>query len=261
VIFVKKFKEKIWVWGHPTNAFENKWGITVKSNMSPGEGIAWLGGENVFYIPAGYEIDPDEQVGLLSDKRTVGWALTPNNIDMVIELGRKYPNMKIGVLDDFFNVEHKYNYLKYPIEFLREIADRLHAEGMELWMVVYSKHFIDETRPPVDMREYFKEFDGITFWFWNESDVANYDIRMKDFFEQTEGIRRMVGCYLYNFGDEIPSTTEPTIYQLEKAYEYMKEGKIEGLIMHTNCVLDIGHEVPVVAKEWLAPRLDDEMPD
>lgn len=253
--------DKLWVWGHPTNAFENKWSITEKSYMSPGEGIKWLGGKNVFYIPTSYVIDPDEQVGLLKDMKTVGWSLIPENLDMVIELGKKYPNMKIAICDDFFNVENENNYLLYPPSRIREIADKLHENGLELWMVVYSKHFRDDMRPPVDMREYFKEFDGATFWFWNESEVEFYEERLNDFFAHTEGIRKMIGCYLYNFGDEIPSTVEPTIYQLEKALEYMKQGKLEGLIMHTNCVLDIGHKVPVIAKEWLAEHLDDELPE
>ena len=256
---MSKLSDKLWVWGHPTNAFENKWSITKKSFMSPGDGIKWLGGRNVFYIPTSYAVDPDEQVRLLDDMQTVGWSLTPDNLDMVIALGKKYKNMKIGILDDFFNVENENNYLKYPPEVLREFAERLHKEGMELWMVVYSKHFRSDMCPPVDMREYFKEFDGVTFWFWNESEIEFYEERINDFFEQTKGIRRMIGCYLYNFGDEIPSNIEPTIYQLEKALEYLKEGMFEGLIMHTNCVLDIGHEVPNVAKNWLAMHLDDEI--
>ncbi len=41
--------DKLWVWGHPTNAFENKLSITQKSYMSPSEGIKWLGRETFLH--------------------------------------------------------------------------------------------------------------------------------------------------------------------------------------------------------------------
>lgn len=265
-IFMAKLREKLWVWGHPTNAFMNRSGITTESHMSPREGIIWLGGENVFYVPSRYEISRREQAEYMKDMRNVGFALNtisknPENFEEILQLGRDFDNVKIGILDDFFNAENTDNYLNYSIETLKGYADRLHAVGMELWMVVYSKHFREESKPNCDMREYFKVFDGITFWFWNESEIEFYEKRMQDFFDATEGIRRMVGCYLYNFGDEIPSNIEPTIYQLKRGLDFLKEGKIEGLIMHTNCVLDIGHKVPIEAKNWLANHLDDELPD
>ena len=52
------------------------------------------------------------------------------------------------------------------------IRDKLHAAGLEFWVVFYSENVeqfgIERLRP------YLKMFDGVTFWFWDEKDVADY---------------------------------------------------------------------------------------
>lgn len=47
----------------------------------------------------------------------------------------------------------------------------------------------------------------------------------------------MIGCYLYDFGPMAEATGEVVVRQLERERELIKDGTIEGVILHTNAVV------------------------
>ena len=69
----------------------------------------------------------------------------------------------------------------------------------------------------------------------------------------------MVGIYLYGFGDEAPTDPDMVRYELDLCRRYLKEGKIEGFILHSNAVADMDFEAVAVAKAWMAEYGDEEI--
>ena len=57
------------------------------------------------------------------------------------------------------------------------------------------------------------------------------------FLELSQGKRKMIGCYLHDFGDKKQADPDVVISQLEKDRLLLKNGDIDGVILHTNAVV------------------------
>ena len=256
-------RDRLWIWGHPAGSFnKGSYGIKGESKMTPVEGMEYLGAKNVFFVPMGRPIDRIEETERMRSVDEVGWSIElaathPENVTEVCRLAKTYKNVKRGIFDDFFNDDNPWNnFHHYTPELLWQFRRELNAAGVELWLVLYTK----QLHLDVDIRPYLAPFDGVSLWFWNEEDVENYDARLARFFELTPGQRRMIGCYLYDFGGEKPALPEPILDQLERDAALIRKGKLEGIILHTNCVADLGHPGVEAARAWIEKHGDEPVP-
>jgi hypothetical protein len=154
---------------------------------------------------------------------------------------------------------------------LAQIQERFHNNGiryLDTWMVLYTHEFAldpeDPASKPYDEEAfpaYVEPFDGIIMWTWSEKDVNLIPEKFEAFKKLTEGKRRMVGCYLWNFGQKKPATGEAVKWQLDWWYEKLRAGEIEGIVLHTNTMADLDYEAYDAAIEWMNAHGDDEIPD
>ena len=102
------------------------------------------------------------------------------------------------------------------------------------------------------MKSFLKEFDGISLWYWNEKEVIeDYERLMDIYLELSEGKKRMVGCYLYDFGPMAPATGKVVVQQLDRLKGMVKDGIIEGVILHTNAVVaKEGYDDGIIVEEF-----------
>lgn len=255
--------DRLWIWGHPTNSLFGAFGINKESSMSPLDGMNYLGAKNIFSVPMGRHVDRVTETEKLYGVREVGWSVElaaekPENVAEVVALAEKYPNVTRAVFDDFFNDENEVNnYLHYTPDLLSRYREQLHRAGAEMWMVLYTKQLCTE----LDIEPFIREFDGISLWFWNEDDVKKYDARVSEFFRLTKDKRRLIGCYLYDFGGEKPSAGESVIYQLDKSHGFILSGQTEGVILHTNAVADLGFEGVEAARKWIKIHGQESVPE
>lgn len=258
-----RLRDRFWVWGHPTNCLQGHYGITERSCMSPMEGAIYLGARNVFYVPIGRPSPMEQCNRTLVSCDQVGWSIEmaaahPENIDRVVEQAAKFPNITCGIFDDFFNTENEANnYLRYTPEVLDSMRRKMHEGGvrpLDMWMVLYTFQL-----PMPEVRPFVEAFDGVTLWFWTEDDVANFDARVQSFFDVTPDKRRMIGLYLYDFGNERPADADTVIYQLNRHRELLRAGKTEGVILHTNIIADLGHPAVEAARAWMQEHGDEEI--
>jgi hypothetical protein len=96
-------------------------------------------------------------------------------------------------------------------------------------------------------------------WTWKESDVPLIPEKFEIFKKQTPNTRRMVGCYLYNFGEEKQATGEAVVWQLNFYRELLKKGEIEGVVLHTNTMADLDYEAYDACCEWMEKYGDEEI--
>jgi hypothetical protein len=101
------------------------------------------------------------------------------------------------------------------------------------------------------------EFDGIIMWTWKEKDVHLIPEKFEVFKKQTPKTRRMVGCYLYNFGEAKQATAEAVKWQLDFYRELLLKGEIEGIVLHTNTMADLDYEAYDVACKWMDEHGDE----
>ena len=259
----KKLREHFWVWGHHTNCLYGGYGIKRESNMSPVEGVGYLGATNLVLDIMDADVDRKEEIAKAKDIPLLAWSVMdvaahPEHITELIEYKKQFPNLTRGIFDDFLcPANTQTNYTNYPLEMLARYREMLHEAGLEMWMVLYTENFrvIDKET----IQAYVNEFDGVSLWFWNEKEVTdNFDGYVDTFFEMTKGKKRMIGCYLYDFGTEKEATAEAVVYQLEKERDMIKKGLIEGVVLHTNavCMLD-PYEAAEAGKNWMAENGDE----
>lgn len=250
-----QLSDALWVWGHPANSLKGAFGITQDSSFAPGAGAAWLGAKNVWLVPMNRPEEPDALCAeaLAAGAQTLGYSIEragedPAVIDRLIALHARCPQVDRGVFDDFFNEENVgSNRASLTPEALQAMREKLHAAGMSMWMVLYTRQF-----DTPDIRRYIDVFDGVTLWFWEEREVAAFAACCRRFFDLTPRKRRMVGCYLYDFGGGKPADAPTVLCQLEAHRRWLHEGVLEGVILHTNAVLGMGHPAPQAAREWVA---------
>jgi hypothetical protein len=66
-----------------------------------------------------------------------------------------------------------------------------------------------------------------------------------------------VGIYLWSFGDDGEVSPEDVRMQLDRCRDFMKEGKLEGFILHSNAVADMEFAAVAEAKKWMAEHGDE----
>ncbi len=260
-----KLREKCWLWGHPEGRFNNAWGNTQPSRMTPMECCLYLGVRNCFMVPLDVNPIKRQYNKSFTTLRQVGWeayeaAKDITVLDPIIEEAKSFPNIGCVTFDDFIR-DGKYKDIK--VEDLYKCKERLknnEVRPLDMWMVLYTREFgIEKEWENID--KYIEPFDGVIMWTWEEKDVPLIPEKWIKFKELTPKNRRMFGCYLWNFGESKPATRDAVLWQLDFYLDKIKKGEAEGIVLHTNTMADLDLEAYDAAIEWMNAHGDEEIPD
>ena len=64
---------------------------------------------------------------------------------------------------------------------------------------------------------------------------------------------------MWNYGEHCPFTVEDMKSQCENDLRILKEGKIDGIILCSNCIADLNIEAVEWTRNWLFEHMDDEI--
>ena len=259
-------RDKFWLWGHPEGRYNNEFGNTNASRMTPMEGCLYLGVRNTFMVPVGVDVNRRQYNKSFKTLKEVGWECydagkKPEIIEPYIAEAKDFPNIGRVVFDDFVR-DGKFR--EIPVENLHNIHERLHnneVRPLDMWMVLYTHEFGLNEKDDIDFMEYIKPFDGIIMWTWKESDVPLIPEKFEIFKKMTPNNRRMFGCYLWNFGENKQATGKAVKWQLDWYREKLLAGEAEGIVLHTNTMADLDYEAYDVACEWMDKHGDEVIPD
>lgn len=265
-------RERCWLWGHPEGRYNNEFGNTEASRMTPMECCSYLGISNTFMVPVGINVNRRQYNKSFKRLRGVGWdlfgaALEPTKAEILIEEAKDFPNIKYAVFDDFKNKDDNFGgprYKMFPFKNLTDVINRMHNNGtrrIDTWMVLYTYLFGIDEEADRDFQPYMDAFDGVIMWTWKECDVPLIPEKYEIFKKLTPKNRRMFGLYLYNFGEEKKATAEAVKFQLDFYYDKIMKGEVEGIVFHTNTMADLDHEAYEVACAWLEEHGDETVPD
>ncbi len=259
-------RERFWLWGHPEGRYNNEYGNTGISRMSPMEGCLYLGVRNTFMIPVGVNVNRRQYNKSFRTLRQVGWecydaGFDPSVIEPLIAEAADFPNIGCVVFDDFQRGKH---YRHIPVQNLRDIRKRLHeneVRPLDMWMVLYTREFGLDAEKDADFMNYIAPFDGIIMWTHDEKDVGLIPEKFEIFKKMTPHNRRMFGCYLYNFGEKKQATGKAVKWQLDWYRDRIYAGEAEGVVLHTNTMADLDYEAYDVACEWMDKHGDEVIAD
>lgn len=266
-IFMNRLKDNIWLWGQTPGSHHssNVYNLPGENKMTPVEGCEYFGIKNCCRVAMTLGPVPpfDEESKQMAHLDKVIWSLvgaggvTRNekdfaDLEYVIPQAKQFSNVVGGVMDDFLLNDHRR--ANYTPEKLRRMR-RLFTEGagreMELWTVYYDR----ELHIPV--QEYLDVFDVITFWTWYGENILKLEENLERVIASTPGKRRLAGCYMWDYGNGKPLTPELMEMQLEIYRKFMHEGKLEGIILCSNCIADIGIPEVEQTRQWIREHGDE----
>lgn len=276
---MKTLRDRFWLWGQNPGSHhycgDNAFKLPGVNRMDAAEGGRHFGIPNCCRVAMTLGPEPpfDDESALLGDFKQVVWSavgaggVTRNNndqsdLDEVLRQAERHSNVTGAVLDDFFvgNPEssgQEMGLARHSIKSTDEMRRRLHAfpgRKLDLWVVWYRHQF------DLPVADYIDLCDVVTFWFWKGSELADLDTILPELVAKSPGKRRMVGCYLWNYGERKPMTREQMQHQFDTYLSWIRSGDIEGIIFCSNCVADIGLEAADMARDWIAKVGDQPDP-
>jgi hypothetical protein len=249
-------KDNIWLWGHSAGSHNGIYGTPGESRITPVEAAHYLGISNLLSVT--YEnygpYPPFEQYALaMQSLDQVVWSIvgasgvtSREERQAVFALAEKFSNITGVMMDDFFNEEGEPAHL--TLEELREVRASLQLSSrlLDLWVVHYD-YMLER-----DFRAYLELCDVVTFWTWKASNLQRLEENFAKFTERTPKQRRVLGCYLWDYGNSQPMPLELMKMQCEFGLKRIQSGQIDGIIFLASCICDLGLETVAWTKEWIA---------
>lgn len=264
-----KFRDKIWLWGQSPDCHwekDNIFKLPAHSRMTPMEGAVYFDIPNMCRVRMkGLPKPPFDQESIALDTcREVVWSVLGadgeqvsewGDLEEVIRQAKMYPNVTGGVFDDFFSPERLSVFTPDKLaEVKRRLVDGV-GRDMDTWVVSYEIKFDED----IDLDTYLNCFDVVTFWVWFGYNLDKLDSYLDRIISMCPTKRIMAGLYMWDYGSAKPMTIEQMNYQTDIMYRYLKEGKIDGIIVCSNCIADLGLETVEWTREWLRSHRDDEI--
>ena len=275
-----KIRDNIWLWGQHVMGHhqvgpdkENIWNLPGVNRMGPVEGAKFFGIDSICRVVMSGKPEPpfhDEMEKLKSVGKVI-WSILgdggsdrkgvhADDLESFLEIAGKYPNLRGGVLDDFFRPLEKVSapedLARVSLDRLKEIRNTLHAltPFQELWVVIYEAFLSKEYAP------YLAQCDAVSYWTWySREHLPLLKDNLQKTFDLSPEQKHLGGLYLYDYGNCTQLIPEQLKAQCDLYADYLKSGKLQGVIICSNCIADIGLPASDYVRDWVNEIGDEEM--
>jgi hypothetical protein len=98
--------------------------------------------------------------------------------------------------------------------------------------------------------------DVVTLWAWDAEHVPSLGESLGRL-QTLAPSRTALGCYLWDYGKKRPMPLDLLQGQCEAGLEWLRQGRIEGLIFLASCVCDLELEAVEWTRKWI-PEVADQ---
>lgn len=244
--------DKLWIWGH--NGQGGKF-MGRQIRMTQAEGALYMGIPNICMVwditapVLPLELQSQYAMAFKPFPKVV-WSATgisdspkaSEDINNVLAIAAKFPNIHGVVMDDFFGQKKPYT----PEE-LDSIKRQLFVSGRQLplWAVYYSKEL------QMSVEKTLRQFDVITFWTWSQDDLQNLENNFERLVKMSPYNQKMLGCFMYDFSSNKEISIELMEKQCALGLQWLKQGKINGMIFCLSWICDMGLETVEWTRNWI----------
>ena len=258
-------RDRFWIWGHEAGSHDHGGGLPWTSRMTPAEGAFYLGVPNMIMVRyrdrsgTPLPLPPYDQYALaFRPLRRVVWSCVhaagvtePEEDQRVVDLARSNPNICGAMMDDFFYDEGDKRGPELAVhtpDELRGLRDRLRSgdRPLDLWVVLYQHQL------PRPVREHLEHCDVINFWTWNARDLPAQEESFGRLEDLAPASRKVLGCYLWDYGDRQPMPLDLMEQQCVQGLEWLRQGRIEGMVFLASCICDMGLPAVEWTRQWIA---------
>jgi hypothetical protein len=260
-----RVRDTLWLWGHPAGSHHGEearhYNVPGASRITPVEAAHYMGIPNLLMVtyPGFGPEPPYDQLALsMRSLDQVVWSVVgaagetnASARDEVLKLARRTPNITGIMMDDFFHdpgAEDEGKRAALSLSDLRAIRDQLVLDDrtLDLWVVLYDY----QLGKPVD--DYLGLCDVVTFWTWQSQHLPRLEENFQRFEQTAAAQTRLLGCYLWDYGNEGPMPVDLMQKQCEFGLEMLKAGRISGMIMLASCICDLELETVEWTRRWIA---------
>lgn len=260
-----KLIDKLWLWGQSAgshHAAGNPFMLPGTNYMTPSEGAKYFGIKNMCRVVMANmpSLPFDKEADELDEFDNVVWSIIGSGgsehisvVDEILRLAKNHKNIIGGVMDDFMTETRMQIFSPMMVREYREKLNGFSDRELALWSVIYTQELTEERRP------YINECDVVTMWTWWANFIPSLEENLSKLRGLSNGQKIYAGCYLYDYGNRAEISDEMMELQLDTYYRWLKEGKIEGMILCSNCVADLGFNTTNIAKNWIDKHKDEEI--
>ncbi len=263
----ESLQRKLWLWGQESGSHHVIYpGMPGVNRMTSAEACRKLGLVNCCRVvmnnlPA--PADFDREAAALRDREQLVWSITGSwgsvrnddgrgDLDAVIELARRYPNITGGVLDDFLTEKRRNVFTPEKLESFKAEIVRSLGRKLDLWVVVYDF----ELELPI--REHLQACDVITYWSWYPDRIGDFEQNFARLRAMVPDKRLLLGIYLWDYAADKERKVEEFAAEMRRNEKMLDEGLIDGIILCSNCNFDIGLETYDWLEDFLRGGVEKE---
>jgi hypothetical protein len=139
---------------------------------------------------------------------------------------------------------------------LCNVRRRLEVGGrrLDVWVTLYTHQLTPAVRPHLEL------CDRITLWSWRSADLKALEANLARLEALAPGKPIMLGCYMWDFGAGRPIPLEAMRRQCELGLQWLKAGRIDGMVFLGTPVCDLGLETVEWARRWIAEVGEQRLP-
>lgn len=268
-------RDRLWIWGRPAGTYnETHFRKTkLRSTVEPVDGARQMGIPNVIFICAEHIKPPyDAYYRPFEKLDRVYWSLvaassvtSESTREAAFALAENHKNLTGFILDDFFHVPsvgsasdsgptQPFDAALTP-EQLRALHERSVRGGkLPLMAVIYT----GQVKPAA--RAHLAEVDQVCLWTWRPGELDNLESNFAALERLVPDKPLFLGCYMFNFSGNVPLPVPLMQEQVERGYEWLKAGRIAGIIFLSTATVDVGLEAVDWTRNWIRAHGDEPLP-
>ena len=249
-------RDRFWLWAHAAGSHNKSWRLPAPSRISPVEAAFYMSVPNLIMVR--YEGDPappfDQYAVPFKALGQVVWSVVgaggateAAERDEVLGLAARNPNFTGVMMDDFFTGKKEGKVASLTVEELQALQKRLKSapRKLDLWAVLYA-HQLD-----LPVREHLAQCDVISYWTWKATELLD----LRDNFARLEKLapraRKVLGCYMWDYGQKQPMPINAMERQCTQGLDWLRRGRIDGMIFLATCICDLGLETVEWTRNWI----------
>ena len=101
--------------------------------------------------------------------------------------------------------------------------------------------------------------DQLCLWTWRPNDLKNLEANFEALERLVPGKDLFLGCYMYDFHESKPLPVDRMKHQTDLAFQWLREGRIKGIIFLSNGIADVGLESVEWTRRWIMEHGDEKL--
>jgi hypothetical protein len=253
--------------------------VRCESRITPAAAARHLNLHNLIMVVFGNRPEPAEfavyQESFHALRRVV-WSVmgdsssTRNNesadLDTVLALAAANPNVVGGIMDDLFlppgDLKADGPVARWDAARIAAVRRQLNLAPRRLDLLAVFYDLLLGVQDAVirdRLREHLATADAVTYWTWRAAGLASLEsgFAQAEALARANGNRLLLGCYLYDYGDNRQMPVELMERQCELGLQWLRAGRIEGMIFLGSPIVDLPFPAVAWARDWIA-RVGDQ---